>query len=90
VDISEHDLDVLVTEQGVADLRGLCPTDRAQVIIDNCAHPEYRPILQEYLDRATKECQARAAGHEPHMLFKVFKMQQHLAEHGTMKIDNWD
>lgn len=90
VDISEHDLDVLVTEQGVADLRGLCPTDRAQVVIDNCAHPEYRPILQEYLDRATKECRARAAGHEPHMLFKVFKMQQHLAEHGTMKIDNWN
>jgi len=24
------------------------------------------------------------------MLFKVFKMQQHLAEHGTMKISNWD
>lgn len=90
VDISEHDLDVLVTEQGVADLRGLCPTERAQVIIDNCAHPDYRPILQDYLDLATRECRAKTAGHEPHMLFRVFKMQQSLAERGTMKIENWD
>lgn len=90
VDITEHDLDVLVTEQGVADLRGLCPTERAQLIIEKCAHPYYRPILQEYLDRATTECRSRTAGHEPHMLFKAFKMQQSLAEHGTMKIDTWD
>lgn len=90
VDITEHDLDVLVTEQGVADLRGLCPTERAQVIIDNCAHPAYKPILQEYLDRATQECQRNTAGHEPHMLFKVFKMQQNLVGQGTMGIDNWD
>lgn len=90
VDHTEHDLDVLVTEQGVADLRGLCPTDRAQSIIDNCTHPDYQPILQDYLDRATSECRAAGVAHEPHMLFKVFKMQQNLATKGTMKIDNWD
>ena len=90
VDHTEHDINVLVTEQGLADLRGLCPTDRAQLIINKCAHPEYKPILQEYFDRAKKECFPKAMGHIPHMLFKVFKMQRNLAEKGTMKIDNWD
>ena len=54
VDHTEHDIDVLVTEQGLADLRGLAPRERAQKIIDRCAHPEYRPILQEYFDRASR------------------------------------
>lgn len=90
VDHTEHDLDVLVTEQGLADLRGLCPTERAQMIIDKCAHPDYRPILQEYFDKAKKECFPRAAGHIPHMLSKVFNMHQNLAEKDTMKIESWD
>jgi acetyl-CoA hydrolase len=90
VDHTEHDLDVLVTEQGLADLRGLCPRDRAQLIIDRCAHPDYQPILQDYFDRASRYCLAHDCGHEPHMLDKVFRMQQHLATHGTMKVDNWD
>lgn len=90
VDSTEHDLDILVTEQGLADLRGLAPRQRAQVIIDRCAHPEYRPILQEYLDRATREGIKKGEAHEPHLLVKAFKMQQHLADHGTMKIENWD
>ena len=90
VDHTEHDMDVLVTEQGLADLRGLAPRERAQRIIDKCAHPEYRPILQEYFSRASRECLARGNGHEPHMLYKVFTMQRNLEEHGTMKIANWD
>jgi acetyl-CoA hydrolase len=90
VDHTEHDMDILVTEQGLADLRGRAPRERAQCIIDRCAHPEYAPLLQEYLDRATRECLAKGSGHEPHMLYKVFNMQRHLEEHGTMKIANWD
>ena len=89
-DHTEHDLDVLVTEQGLADLRGHAPRERAQLIIDRCAHPDYRPMLQDYFDRARHECLAKGAGHEPHLLFKVFSMQQSLAEKGTMKIDGWD
>ena len=89
VDHTEHDLHVFVTEQGLADMRGLCPIDRAQTIIDRCAHPDYRPMLQDYLDRAKRECLPRSAGHMPHMLFKVFRMHQHLAEHGTMKVGSW-
>ncbi len=90
VDHTEHDLDVLVTEQGLADLRGLSPRERAKEIIARCVHPDYRPIMEEYFERARHECCGKAIGHEPHMLFKVFKMQQHLAERGTMKIANWD
>ena len=90
VDHTEHDLDVLVTEQGLADLRGLCPRDRAQTIIDRCAHPDYRPLLQEYFDRASRACLSRGVGHEPHLLDRVFRMQQHLASHGTMKVPNWN
>ena len=90
VDHTEHDLDVLVTEQGLADLRGLSPRERAKEIITKCVHPDYRPIMQEYFERSRRECCEKGIGHEPHMLFKVFKMQQHLAEHGTMKISNWD
>lgn len=90
VDHTEHDLDILVTEQGLADLRGLCPRERAREIINKCVHPDYKPIMQEYLERAEKECFEDGIGHEPHMLFKVFKMQQNLAENGTMKIADWN
>jgi acetyl-CoA hydrolase len=90
VDHTEHDMDVLVTEQGLADLRGLCPRERAQRIIAKCAHPDYRPILQEYFDRSLKECLASNSAHEPHMLYKAFNMHKHLDEKGTMKLESWD
>lgn len=48
-DHSEHSVDVIVTDQGIADLRHLDPVDRAHAIINNCAAPEYRPLLNEYL-----------------------------------------
>src|SRR5664279_2912008 len=51
VDHTEHDVHVVVTEQGFADVRGLAPRRRAQKIIDKCAHPDFRPALQDYLDR---------------------------------------
>ncbi len=90
IDHTEHDLDVLVTEQGLADLRGLAPKDRAKVIIEKCAHPDYKPLLNEYLAIASKECLAKGIGHEPQLFDRCFKMQQNLAANGTMKIKNWD
>ncbi|TKI78799.1 acetyl-CoA hydrolase, partial [Bacillus wiedmannii] len=42
VDHTEHDVDVIVTEQGYADLRGLAPRERVELIIENCVHPMYR------------------------------------------------
>ena len=89
VDHTEHDMDILVTEQGLADLRGLAPKERARRIIDSCAHPEYRPILNDYLSRASRECLAKGRGHEPHLLHKVFKMQTNLERRGTMRISGW-
>ena len=55
VDHTEHDVHVIVTEQGLADLRGLSPKQRARLIIENCAHPDYRPQLREYYERALVE-----------------------------------
>ena len=45
VDHTEHDVQVVVTEQGLADLRGLGPRDRATGIIEGCAHPSFRDPL---------------------------------------------
>ncbi len=90
IDHTEHDLDILVTEQGLADLRGLAPKERAQKIIDKCAHPEYKPILQDYLDLASRECLSKGIGHEPQLFDRCFKMQQNLAANGTMRIKSWD
>ncbi|MGE4545453.1 MAG: acetyl-CoA hydrolase/transferase C-terminal domain-containing protein [Pedobacter sp.] len=81
-DHTEHDLDVLVTEQGLADLRGLSPWDRARAIIDNCAHPEYRSYLHDYLDRAIT---TTGGHHQPHLLRECYKIYESLEEHGTMR-----
>ena len=80
VDHCEHDVDILVTEQGLADLRGLAPRERAQLIIDNCVHPEYRDALQAYFDEAKKH-----GGQTPHILDKVFSWHIAFKEKGTMK-----
>jgi succinyl-CoA:acetate CoA-transferase len=65
VDHTEHDVDVIITEQGVADLRGLSPRRRARHIIDHCAHPDYRPALDDYLERAIHDSSGK---HTPHRL----------------------
>ncbi|MBR1590931.1 MAG: acetyl-CoA hydrolase, partial [Acidaminococcaceae bacterium] len=81
-DHSEHDTMVFITEQGVADVRGLDPLQRAKVIIENCAHPDYRPQLKEYLRKAQA-----GSGHEPVDLAHCFDMQLHFAKTGTMRLD---
>jgi succinyl-CoA:acetate CoA-transferase len=65
VDHTEHDVSVVVTEQGLADLRGLSPTQRAKLIIENCSHPDYRAALQDYSNRAARLANGK---HTPHML----------------------
>lgn len=90
VDQTEHDLDVFVTEQGLADVRGLAPRDRAKVIIEKCAHPVYKPILMEYYNYSLQRGLKNGSAHEPHTLSKVFKMFTNFEENGTMRIKNWD
>ena len=80
-DHSEHDVMVYITEQGIADIRGLAPHDRARLIIKNCAHPSFRPALMEYLEWSEKKC----IGHIPHDLCKAFKMHCDYQENGTMR-----
>ncbi len=82
VDHTEHDVHVLVTEQGLADLRGLPPRRRAQQIIDHCAHPDYRPALQDYLDRATATGPGK---HTPHLLSEALSWHVQYLEKGTMR-----
>jgi acetyl-CoA hydrolase len=90
VDQTEHDLDVIVTEQGLADVRGLSPKERAKVIINKCAHPEYKPILEDYFAKAEFECARRGWLHEPHLLWKAFDMHKALDQKGSMKlVDKW-
>ena len=89
IDHTEHDLDVIVTEQGLADLRGLSPRQRAQCIIKNCAHPDYKDQLMEYYKMAEKKCLAAGAGHEPQILALAHKMHVNLEENGTMKLKSW-
>jgi len=81
VDHTEHDTQIIVTEQGLADLRGLSPRQRAQVIIDRCANPDYRPMLQDYFDRA----RAKGAQHTPHILGEALGWHQRCLETGTMR-----
>ena len=81
-DSSEHDVNVIVTEQGVADLRGKCPEERAHLIIENCAHPDYRPLLRDYLKLAK-------AGHTRHCLTAAFAMHDTLGRKGDMHLTDF-
>ncbi|MDH4559689.1 acetyl-CoA hydrolase/transferase family protein [Pseudomonas sp. BN411] len=79
VDHTEHDVDILVTEQGLADLRGLAPRERARAIIDNCVHPDYRHELLDYFERACAK-----GGHTPHLLREAMSWHINLEETGRM------
>ena len=79
VDHTEHDVDVLVTEWGYADLRGLAPRERAPLIIERCTHPAYRDQLRAYYDAA---CQR--GGHTPHLLAQALAWHARYQETGSM------
>jgi succinyl-CoA:acetate CoA-transferase len=79
VDHTEHDVDVIVTEQGYADLRGLAPRERVQLIIENCAHPMYRDQLRAYYQEALQR-----GGQTPHVLEKALSWHTNFASKGTM------
>jgi succinyl-CoA:acetate CoA-transferase len=82
VDHTEHDVMVLVTDQGLADLRGLSPKQRAERIIAHCAHPDYRPQLQDYFERASRDGFAR---HTPHLLGEALSWHRRFVETGSMR-----
>lgn len=79
IDHTEHDVMVVITEYGYADLRGLAPRDRVKKMIA-IAHPDYRPQLEEYYERALQGKNI----HTPHDLGTAFNFHINLAENGTM------
>ena len=83
VDHTEHDVMVIVTENGVADLRGLSPKERAEKIIENCAHEDYKAMLWDYFNRAKE---ATENSHSPHLLNEALSWHERFIKTGTMRL----
>jgi len=64
-------------------LRGLAPRERAETLIDRCAHPDYRELLRNYLNIVE-------GGHTPHTLSAAFRMHEHFQQTGDMHGCCWD
>ena len=82
LDHSEHSVQVIVTEQGVADLRGKDPAERSREIIRNCAHPDFRAELEGYSRDVS-------GGHTPQTLSRAYAMHQRFLETGSMHGVEW-
>jgi succinyl-CoA:acetate CoA-transferase len=80
VDHTEHDVDIMVTECGLADLRGLAPRERAVLITENCVHPSYRELMRDYIREANKR-----SGHTPHVLEEAFSWHTRFTATGSMR-----
>lgn len=78
MDHSEHSVNIIVTEHGVADLRNKTPLQRAELIIENCAAPEYRDLLRSYLASVP-------TGHTPQTLSKAYAMHEAFVNEGDMR-----
>jgi succinyl-CoA:acetate CoA-transferase len=82
VDHTEHDVQVIVTEHGLADLRGLSPRQRAHLIIEKCSSQEYKPLLKDYLDRAERLSYGK---HTPHLLGESLGWHNRYLRTGKMR-----
>jgi acyl-CoA hydrolase len=82
-DHSEHSVQVIVTEHGIADLRGRSPHERAELIIEHCAHPEFRDELHRYLRLVQP-------GHTPQTLRAAFAFHCRFLETGDMHGVDWE
>lgn len=78
IDHNEHSVQVIVTEQGVADLRCTAPHERARIIVEHCAHPDYRPVLLDYFANVHR-------GHTPQTLCTAFAMHEQYLHTGDMR-----
>jgi acetyl-CoA hydrolase len=83
MDHSEHSVQVVITENGIADLRGKSPGERAWTIAEKCAHPDFRSELLGYFYHVRD-------GHTPQTLAAAYAMHQHFLETGSMKGVAWD
>jgi acyl-CoA hydrolase len=78
MDHSEHSVQVLVTEHGVADFRGKDPRERAELVINNCVDPSYRDLLRQYF-KLTEN------GHTPQSFRSAFAFHEAFLESGDMR-----
>ena len=81
IDHTEHDVDIVVTEQGVADLRGKCPRERAEELIEKCVHPEYKQLLRDYVARTPLY-------HTPCDVTKALEFHRAFLQEGDMRKAN--
>ena len=82
-DHNEHSVKILITELGVADLRGKSPVQRAETIIENCVHPDYKQLLWDYL-------KSNKGSHTPHTLSVSHAMHLEFAKSGDMRNTKWE
>lgn len=82
-DHSEHSVKIIISEYGIADLRGKSPRERAEEIIEKCAHPDYRPLLHEYLNNHIK-------GQTPFDPYNCFAFHKAFLETGDMHNVKWE
>ena len=82
VDHSEHSVKILITEHGIADLRGKSPIQRAETIINNCVDPKYKNLLNEYLQSGQK-------GHTPQSMATALTFHDTFIKTGDMRNVNW-
>lgn len=82
MDHSEHSVSVVITEQGIADLRGKSPHQRAELIVEKCAHPDFREELRGYFSKIDD-------GHTPQTLAGAFAMHQQFLRTGDMRGVDW-
>lgn len=83
IDHTEHDISIIVTEQGVADLRNKSPKEKAIEMINNCAHPDYRPLLMAYFEEA---CRETKYAHTPHLIGRCHEFHERFLKTGSMKV----
>jgi len=83
LDHSEHSVKIIITEHGIADLRGKSPIQRAHEIINNCVDPQYRPLLNEYLEMSK-------TAHTPHTLSCALAMHEEFLKSGDMRNTKWE
>ena len=83
LDHTEHDVNIIVTEYGVADLRGKGPKERALEVINKCAHPDYKPILLDYLKHTDGKSQT------PHNMQGALALHDTFLKTGDMRNINW-
>ncbi len=82
LDHSEHSVDALITDQGIADLRGKDPVQRAETIIENCVNPMYKQLLWDYLKLGK-------GGQTPHTLAAALEFHNEFAVSGDMRNTDW-